>query len=59
MKLVIEVDGGQHYTDNILEEDRKRDEVLRSLGFRVLRFTNTDVLKNIEGVVARIIENME
>jgi very-short-patch-repair endonuclease len=43
----------------MLKSDRKRDVVLRSLGFRVLRFTNTDVLKNIEGVIARIIENME
>jgi len=59
LKLVIEVDGGQHYTDDIFESDRKRDEVLKSFGFRVLRFTNIDVLKNIEGVIARIIENME
>jgi very-short-patch-repair endonuclease len=59
LKLVIEVDGGQHYTDDMLKSDRKRDVVLRSLGFRVLRFTNTDVLKNIEGVIARIIQNME
>jgi very-short-patch-repair endonuclease len=58
-KLVIEVDGGQHYSDDMLNEDRKRDENLKSMGMKVLRFTNLDVLKNIDGVVARIIENIE
>jgi very-short-patch-repair endonuclease len=59
LKLVIEVDGGQHYSDNMVDADRERDEYLRSFGLSVLRFTNTDVLKNIDGVIARIIENME
>ena len=58
-KLVIEVDGGQHYSDEGSEYDRIRNEHLRSLGLRVLRFTNTDVLTRIEGVVESIIENME
>ena len=58
-KLVIEVDGGQHYSDNMLNTDRERDEILKSMGIKVLRFTNLDVLKNIDGVVARIIENIE
>jgi very-short-patch-repair endonuclease len=58
-KLVIEVDGGQHYSDDMLNVDRKRDENLKSMGMKVLRFTNLDVLKNIDGVVARIIENIE
>jgi len=54
VKLVIEVDGGQHFSDEIAEYDRIRDEYLSNLGLRVLRFTNTDVMRNIEGVVARI-----
>ena len=58
-KLVIEVDGGQHYSDDILKSDRDRDEVLKSMGLKVLRFSNLDILKNIDGVVARIIENIE
>jgi very-short-patch-repair endonuclease len=58
-KLVIEVDGGQHYSGELLNADRDRDKTLRSMGFTVLRFTNVDIFKNIEGVVIRILENLE
>jgi very-short-patch-repair endonuclease len=51
-KLVIEVDGEIHqYT---LEEDMLRQEYLESLGLRVIRFTNEQVLKNILAVLAQI-----
>ncbi len=53
-KLVIEVDGSQHSADEIVEDDRIRDEYMMSLGLRVLRFTNTEVLAHIEGVVESI-----
>ena len=53
-KLVIEVDGGQHFSDEMTEYDRIRDEYISSLGLRVLRFTNTDVLTNIESVLESI-----
>jgi len=53
-KLVIEVDGGQHFSDEMTEYDRIRDEYMSSLGLRVLRFTNTDVLTNIESVLESI-----
>jgi len=58
-KLVIEVDGSQHFSDEMTEYDRIRNEYLSSLGLRVLRFTNTDVLTHIKGVVESIIENIE
>ncbi len=58
-KLVIEVDGSQHSSDEMTEYDRIRDEHIRSLGLRVLRFTNTEVLTNIEGIIESIIENMQ
>ena len=57
-KLVIEVDGSQHFSDEVTSYDRIRDEYLSSLGLRVLRFTNTEVLTNTEGVLERISENM-
>ena len=57
--LVIEVDGGQHFSDETTDYDKIRDEYMRSLGLRVLRFTNTEVLTNIEGVVESILESME
>jgi very-short-patch-repair endonuclease len=49
--LVIEVDGSQHYTDNGKEYDKVRDEALKNMELKVLRFTNIDVLENIEGVI--------
>jgi len=58
-KLVIEVDGSQHFSDEMTEYDRIRNEYLSSLGLRVLRFTNIDVLTHIKRVVESIIENIE
>lgn len=57
-KLVIEVDGGQHLSDGATEYDKVRDKYMSSLGLKVLRFTNIDVLTNIEGVVESILENL-
>jgi len=55
-RLVIELDGSYHLVGETIEYDRIRDDYLSSLGLRVLRFTNTDVLTNIEGVVENIEE---
>jgi very-short-patch-repair endonuclease len=55
-KLVIEIDGGQHCTPEGIEKDMIRDEYLGSLGLTVIRFHDSDVLKNIEGVLARILQ---
>jgi very-short-patch-repair endonuclease len=53
-KLVIEVDGSIHqYT---AEEDAIRQEFIESLGFRVLRFTNDEVMNDLAGVLTRIRE---
>jgi very-short-patch-repair endonuclease len=58
-KLVIEVDGGQHYESGAVQYDRIREDFLKSQGLRVIRFTNLDVLKNIEGVVSKILETTD
>jgi very-short-patch-repair endonuclease len=55
-KLVIEVDGGQHFSDEKIEYDRVRNKYMEGLGLVVKRFTNIEVLTNIEGVL-EIIEN--
>jgi len=55
-KLVIEVDGGQHYNKEGLGYDEVRDAFIESQGLKVIRFSNLDVLRNTEGVVKRIIE---
>ena len=52
-KVIIEVDGGQH---NGSDADMERDAWLESQGFLVLRFWNNDVLRNLDGVLARILE---
>jgi very-short-patch-repair endonuclease len=52
-KLVIEVDGGQHDWNHAKDEERTR--YIESLGFRVIRFWNNDVLGNTNGVLERII----
>ena len=52
--LVIECDGGQHYTAEGLEADRVRDEALAELGLTVLRFDNRQVLTAIDAVVEKI-----
>ncbi len=51
-KLVIELDGGQHAERQ--DYDGRRTAFLTEQGYRVLRFWNTDVMKNAEGVVAAI-----
>jgi len=50
-KLIIEVDGGQH-SESL--RDKIRDEALRNLGYRILRFWNNDVLSNMNGVLLTI-----
>ena len=57
-KLVIEVDGSTHFTDETIEYDRIREECMSSLGLRVIRFTNTEVLMRIEWVIKRIEEEI-
>ncbi|TDI88478.1 MAG: endonuclease domain-containing protein [Chloroflexi bacterium] len=47
--LIVEVDGGQHMER--IEEDEVRTQFLESRGNRVARFTNIDVLTNLEGVL--------
>jgi very-short-patch-repair endonuclease len=46
--LIIEVDGGQHNSPGV---DAFREEWLKKQGFRVLRFWNNDVLRNLEAVL--------
>lgn len=52
--LVIECDGGQHYTIEGSEADSIRDVALVKLGLKVLRFDNGQVLNKLDKVVERI-----
>jgi very-short-patch-repair endonuclease len=53
-KLVVEVDGESHAFESRLRHDERRDKWFASRGYRVLRFANDDVTKNLEGVVLAI-----
>lgn len=53
-KLVIEVDGNQHYSPYGLAKDAERTKVLNSYGVHVMRFRNHEVRENFAGVCAKI-----
>jgi very-short-patch-repair endonuclease len=55
IKLVVEVDGGQHYEPQNFKRDARRDACLAAQGYRVLRFNNLDVLGNRQGVLETIV----
>jgi very-short-patch-repair endonuclease len=51
-KLVIELDGGQHDRDEW--RDRQRTNYIEGMGYRVIRFWNSEVLESLEAVAQRI-----
>jgi very-short-patch-repair endonuclease len=53
-KLIIEIDGGQHFDEATEARDKRRDAFLAAKGFRVIRFSNLDVTKNRAGVLETI-----
>jgi len=53
-KLVIEVDGGQHYSAEGREKDKKRDDYMASVGIAVLRFSDREVLVQLDVVIEKI-----
>ena len=55
-KLVIELDGSQHYEENGIVSDQKRDLFLSDLGLRILRYSNADVNRNFTGVCEDILK---
>jgi very-short-patch-repair endonuclease len=57
-KFCIELDGGQHYTDQGQRRDGDRETFLQAEGIRTLRFSNLDVLQNIESVLLMIAQDI-
>jgi very-short-patch-repair endonuclease len=55
-RLIVEVDGGQH-ADSV--RDAERDNWLAQNEFQVLRFWNSDVLQNLEGVLTSLSEQLD
>ena len=56
VKLCIEIDGGSHLEQEQQEYDSVRTKVLESIGYRVIRFTNSDVRYNIKAVAQGILD---
>jgi very-short-patch-repair endonuclease len=54
-KLVVELDGGQHFSDQSERADAARSAVIEARGFRVIRFSNLDVMTNRSGVLETIV----
>jgi len=53
--LVVEVDGGQHAENH---DDKSLDTFMRNEGYRVMRFWNSDVPANCDGVLSTILQNL-
>jgi very-short-patch-repair endonuclease len=54
--LIVELDGSQH-SQRIA--DQQRDAKLHALGYRVIRFWNNDVIENLDGVLATLLNELE
>jgi very-short-patch-repair endonuclease len=54
-RLIVEVDGGTHSTEDELRRDARRERYLNDQGFRILRVWNSDVMQNMEGVMDTIV----
>jgi len=58
-KLVIELDGGEHYTPEKQKKDDERTQSIEALGYYVLRFCNRDIDKNFYGVCTVIDDTIQ
>ena len=59
LKLIIELDGGQHNEPTNIEYDQKRTQYLNEKGYRVIRFWNNDIDENLEGVYQSILKALD
>ena len=57
-RLIIEIDGGQHNESKNIFNDKKRQEDLEKLGYRILRVWNDEINENLEGVAEIILERL-
>jgi very-short-patch-repair endonuclease len=57
-QLVVEADGGQHGMSEGVRSDRVRDAFLQAQGFKVIRFWNSDIDRNLNGVMETILDTL-
>ena len=58
MKLVVEIDGATHSSDEEMASDQRRTSFFEEHGFRVMRFTNEAVYESVEGVLEIILAGL-
>ena len=58
-KLIVELDGSQHYSEEGMEYDSSRSDILAQYALKVIRFANTDVDKNFANVCVAIDEKVK
>lgn len=58
-RLIVEIDGESHDFEERIQHDERRDQWFGSRGYRVLRFTNDDVMKNLKSVALAILQAAE
>ena len=58
-KIIIELDGSQHLQQQRMKEDAEREGYLRRQGYRVIRFNNNEIAKNLPLVLQSIFDNIQ
>jgi very-short-patch-repair endonuclease len=59
MKVAVEIDGRIHERDDIKEYDAIREDVIKAHGIRIIRFSNDEIMHDIESVLERLVEFLE
>ena len=59
LKLVVEIDGGQHFENEAIEYDNARTKYFNDLGMTVVRYTNADVKRNPVSVMDDLMRHCE
>ena len=56
LKIVIEIDGATHETEEELKQDKIRQDFLESLGLKILRYRNLEIKEGLRGLVPYLIK---
>ncbi len=56
--LIIELDGGQHFSPKGIEKDKLRDKELTKQGYKILRFSDRQIFENIDGIIGKIYDSV-
>lgn len=56
-RIAIEIDGESHFESQLaIENDKARQQYIESCGIAVIRFTNQEIMKNLDGVLSKLTE---